>query len=600
MASAYGSWITSSSAGWRTYLEVTATNETATAVTYSCTLKIYSNYGLAVSGGSAYIYAGSSSGGSQYDKWTNSSYTFSFGYAGSGSPATLKSGWTVTVNKGTSAKTVYFTGSAYCPDIKAGRSTAYVSMTVPALATYTVTYNANSGSGAPASQTKTYGVALTLSSTKPTRTNYNFKGWGTSSTATTVAYAPGASYTANADLTLYAIWELAYVEPNIFLMQVDRCLSDGTLSDTGTYAKVQFNWSIDSSVTLSSIKVGYKLATDSSYTYTTVSASGTEGSLAPVIGGGNLSTEYRYLVNIIVTDSKGGSASRTLTVFTAGYIMDVMDGGSAVAFFKVAERDQCLDVGKKVIISAGDDADVSYTPSGYLTVGDPDGEHLALDTNEIMAKSDGFTAGPLILQANGGKTAIGGNVIIGNAKVYCSKNPSGDERSMVQLNTNGDYFYGYGSYLHSEGNSFFDGNAVSIRSKGAVSITSPTAGLSAREYGVNKVLKSTASYMNETQEYTFSEPISAQPHGAMFVWSSFSNNSANNYDWQYFFVSKSHVASHNGTGIWMSDGPSGMRKYVYVSDTSVKGNTVNDDSTTTIRGVSITNTNYVLRYVIGV
>ena len=81
--------------------------------------------------------------------------------------------------------------------------------------TYTVKYNANGGSGAPSNQTKTYGVTLTLSSTKPTRTSenddgvltsYTFKGWATSSTATTVSYTAGAKYTANASITLYAVW----------------------------------------------------------------------------------------------------------------------------------------------------------------------------------------------------------------------------------------------------------------------------------------------------------------------------------------------------------------------------------------------------------
>lgn len=74
-------------------------------------------------------------------------------------------------------------------------------------ATYTVTYNANGGSGAPATQTKTENVALTLSNTKPTRNGYTFKGWATSSTATTAQYQPGDSYTANADVTLYAVWK---------------------------------------------------------------------------------------------------------------------------------------------------------------------------------------------------------------------------------------------------------------------------------------------------------------------------------------------------------------------------------------------------------
>ena len=73
--------------------------------------------------------------------------------------------------------------------------------------TYTVSYNANGGSGAPSNQTKTYGTTLTLSSTKPTRTGYTFQGWGTSTTDTSVDYAAGASYTANAAITLYAIWK---------------------------------------------------------------------------------------------------------------------------------------------------------------------------------------------------------------------------------------------------------------------------------------------------------------------------------------------------------------------------------------------------------
>lgn len=74
--------------------------------------------------------------------------------------------------------------------------------------TYTVSYNANGGSGAPSAQTKTYGVSLTLSSTAPTRTNYIFLGWATSATGA-VAYQPGGSYTANAAVTLYAIWQAA-------------------------------------------------------------------------------------------------------------------------------------------------------------------------------------------------------------------------------------------------------------------------------------------------------------------------------------------------------------------------------------------------------
>ena len=71
---------------------------------------------------------------------------------------------------------------------------------------YTISYNANGGSGAPGSQTKTHGTDLTLSSTKPTRNGYNFSKWTTGKDGSGTSYAPGATYNANASITLYAQW----------------------------------------------------------------------------------------------------------------------------------------------------------------------------------------------------------------------------------------------------------------------------------------------------------------------------------------------------------------------------------------------------------
>ena len=205
--------------------------------------------------------------------------------------------------------------------------------------TYTVNYNANGGSGAPGAQTKTYGVTLKLSTTKPTRTNYNFLGWGTSPSATSVAYAAGANYTANSGITLYAIWQLAYKAPRVTNLDVDRCTSDGTLSDEGTYARVKLNWACDRSV--SSIKIEYKLSTASSYTSVPITASGTSGSVSKIIGG-SLSTEATYNVRITVTDS-GGSTNASTDVPPMKYLLDVRPNGVAIG--KVAEQDDLFDVG---------------------------------------------------------------------------------------------------------------------------------------------------------------------------------------------------------------------------------------------------------------
>lgn len=81
--------------------------------------------------------------------------------------------------------------------------------------TYTVAYDANGGTGAPSAQTKTHGVDLTISSKQPTRTNYTFRGWATTKNGS-VAYNSGGSYTANAAITLYAVWQLSYVNPKIY------------------------------------------------------------------------------------------------------------------------------------------------------------------------------------------------------------------------------------------------------------------------------------------------------------------------------------------------------------------------------------------------
>ena len=77
-----------------------------------------------------------------------------------------------------------------------------------AIDSYTVSYNANGGSGAPAEQTKIWGENLTLSAKRPSREGYTFLGWATDKNASTAEYQPGAVYTANAELTLFAVWQI--------------------------------------------------------------------------------------------------------------------------------------------------------------------------------------------------------------------------------------------------------------------------------------------------------------------------------------------------------------------------------------------------------
>lgn len=237
--------------------------------------------------------------------------------------------------------------------------------------TYAITFNANGGSGAPGNQTKTYGQTLTLSSTKPTRTNYNFLGWSTSSGASTAEYQAGGSYTNNAAVTLYAVWQLAYTPPRVTSVKSDRCNSAGTLTEEGTYVKVTFNWATDYNI--SAIYIRHKVSSSSTWTTTTVSATGKVGSVTQVIGSNGISTEYMYNIQIEVRDSVGSSTVNQ-DVPAMSYVIDFKAGGKGVAIGKPATEDNIFDVALPsrftggvdyVIIPAKADLNNYRTPGFY-------------------------------------------------------------------------------------------------------------------------------------------------------------------------------------------------------------------------------------------
>lgn len=214
---------------------------------------------------------------------------------------------------------------------------------------YSITYNANGGSSAPSEQVKTHDIDITLSTQESVRKNYSFLGWGTSSSSTSVAYNPGDIYRTNANLTLYAIWQLAYTEPRITNFTVERCDVNGKLKDDGTYAKVVLNWETDKTVT--SIKIEYKLPTQSVWTSITVSASGTKGIVNKIIGG-NFSIETTYNLRVTVSDSNGEN-SELSDIPYLNYIMDILNTGNGVSFGKPAEVENVADINYALRLQKG-------------------------------------------------------------------------------------------------------------------------------------------------------------------------------------------------------------------------------------------------------
>ena len=125
-------------------------------------------------------------------------------------------------------------------------------------------------------------------------------------------------------------------------------------------------------------------------------------------------------------------------------------------------------------------------------------------------------------------------------------------------------------------------------------------GRSAYESGEDTVLWSGDGYhMDSSQTITFSQPLSYQLSGVIFCWCYCVDGVVQNDNWLYFFVPKTHVLNHDGSSVCMDAPYSGMKKSLYINDEEAVGVDTNAASGTT-NGIAWNNTNYVLRYVIGV
>lgn len=240
-------------------------------------------------------------------------------------------------NKAESAQTkhvlVYGKQSANGSESTIG--TTDIEVSVPALAKYAVTYNANGGSGAPATQYKVYGKNLTLSTVKPTRSGFSFVKWFTKADGTGTGYNPGATYSTNAALNLYAKWSAI---PSVTSLKVIRSDGNGDQDDSGTYAAVTATWTMESSTSESATVTGTitpQGGTSSAITLsgTTTGTGGTVTALVP-----NMDTDTQYVVAITAANGSN-TATRSAVLTRAFFIMDFKAGGGGIGIGRAAPSD---------------------------------------------------------------------------------------------------------------------------------------------------------------------------------------------------------------------------------------------------------------------
>ncbi len=259
------------------------------------------------------------SGGGQWI-WTNIGGTKTFRITMPTSGQSKNIGFSATINTGINPATISANGSYALPAITWE---------------HTVSYNANGGTGAPDNQKKIYGSVLTLSSVRPTRDGYVFMGWATSS-AGDVAYMPGSTYGADADVTLYAVWQIAYIKPTITGLTALRCDSNGSPKSDGTYIKVTGSWQVDQTLNNSnkatSVRIDYQeTASGSPVKASETYPNTTSGKISQIIGNGKISTGSVYFVIVTITDLNG-SKQEEVIVPAQFRALDVANKGRSIAF----------------------------------------------------------------------------------------------------------------------------------------------------------------------------------------------------------------------------------------------------------------------------
>ena len=618
-------------------------DKTTAKQSVSCYAKITSN--------SSYVSGTKTSTSSSVSVSAKPSYTVTYNAnGGSGAPGTQTKwhGSNLTLSSTKPTRTGYTflkwntnssgTGTSYNPGVSYTSNSALKLYAIWNANTYTVAYNANGGTGVPSNQIKTYGVDLTLSSTEPTRSNYNFLGWSTSTNGG-VNYSSGATYKNNSAVTLYAVWELAYVKPRINNFEAQRCNSEGTPDDEGTYVKVTFDWATDKEI--NAIKIEWKSQEADIWTDSEITAAGTSGTVDQIVGSGDIDNETSYLFRAFVTDTgtdDGTTYSPQLIISTPKFPIDVKAEGKGISFGKAAELDDTADFAFKVKLGAGlvpifleaeTDLDDVRTPNFYT------GENVA----SFNYSNCPISSGTFYLEV----VSCGENGQVRQTITNCSKiRPTtyvrfyyqeawGPWRSDWDVLDNGTDFNtlmlannyiisSYKTYTNAPEDTIGGtlevlGNEYLVQRFTVLSKTNPRTyersyygdawgeWICVSRFG-GKVLWSGGYYMTSSHSANLSEAISKQPHGIVLVFSEYSGGTIHDYTFSHHFFSKELISLHEGSGhvVFLTNNTFnavGM-KYLYIYDTKITGHENNNKTGTADSGITYANNRYVLRYVIGV
>jgi len=354
--------------------------------------------------------------------------------------------------------------------------------------TITLSYNVNGGSGGIASQSATVynattSYTFTLSSTKPTRTNYVFLGWATSSTAT----APSSSIsngkiTVSSSTTLYAVWKLNYVAPNI-KVSAKRVDDSGNDADEGVKGRATVVWTagtLGGAVQASTITIQCSISGNNSWTTVhtanITAASGTTTTAVfdlPVMSG-TTSAETQYDIKATISDSSG-SASASTFISKAQFVIDINEDGTGVSFGSACSKPGLssswniyLDKGKYIHGVLGADG-LDHRLVGTSSSVDSD-IHFCYTSYEKSVGTVYYSGNKVYIRSRedidiNNRINVNGSVCIPNTSYIGCKNTAGNYRNSLCISSSDNLLVGYGQYNSSEGSTYVYGyNGLYLRS----------------------------------------------------------------------------------------------------------------------------------------
>jgi hypothetical protein len=371
-----------------------------------------------------------------------------------------------------------------------------------------------------------------------------------------------------------------YTAPVIVKLTVDRCNEDGTANEQGDYAKAVFTANVTSlnSKNTAVYVLKYKKSTEEEYTEVVLDELANNFAVTNQSYVFEADSGSSYGVELEGKDNFG-TTKRATSVSTGFVLMHWKADGTGVGIGKISEESDLLDVGLKARFNSpvfGNVMGLSYLPdvsansdmNDYLTTGS-----YAVKSNadaETIANIPVKIAGRLeVCNSTGKETPVSNWAYLRQKFIpYLTDYPT-FERNITRNESN---VWSYDTWV-----------ATSLKDQ--------------------KILWSGAWVMNADHSLTLSEKVSDQPNGIVLVFSRYANGAAEDSNYNHFFVSKKHIAQHNGSGsaFFMTAVNFSYicAKYLYISNDRITGN-ANNSLTGTNNGVTFANNAYVLRYVIGV